>query len=83
MFCRSSSSLLFFFFLLAVTIQRQGMVTLLQYRIPHGTRVVFTVCCSFTIITLYSIITRTITKIHRVHRLCVCLCVCACLCMCV
>lgn len=73
---------------LAVTIQRQGMVTLLQYCTPYETKDVFTVCCSFTIITLYSIITRTITITDTLSASCVCVCggfvqLCACVYLCV
>lgn len=73
---------------LAVTIQRQGMVTLLQYCTPYETKDVFTVCCSFTIITFYSIITRTITITDTRSASCVCVCggfvrLCVWVCVCV
>lgn len=75
---------------LAVTIQRQGVVTLLQYCTPYETKDGFTVCCSFTIITLYSIITRTITITDTPSASCVCVCrgllfvqLCACVYICV
>lgn len=64
----------FFLVVSAVTIQRQGMVTLLQYCTPYETKDVFTVCCSFTIITFYSIITRTITVTDTQSASCVCVC---------
>lgn len=66
------------------------MVTLLQYCTPYETKDVFTVCCSFTIITFYSIITRTITITDTQSASCVyvcggfvrlCVCVCSCVCI--
>ena len=64
------------------------MVTLLQYCTPYETKDVFTVCRSFTIITLYSIITRTITITDTQSASCICVCggfvrLCACVYLCV
>lgn len=59
---------------LAVTIQRQ------EWSHYYSTALLikdgFTVCCSFTIITFYSIITKTITITDTQCASCVCVCVC-------
>ena len=74
-------SVLEFRHVVAVTIQREGMYTPLQYchSLWKNKGVFF-----FTIITLYGIITRTITITDRPSALCVCVCVrvCACVCVC-
>lgn len=70
-------------FVLAVTIQRRGMVTLLQYCTPYETKdLVFVVVIPLLLSTAL-LLELSPSQIHRVHRVFLCVegsfgCVCVC-----
>lgn len=59
--------------ILAVTIQRQKMVTLLQYFTPYETKDVLTVSCSLPLLLSTALLLElSPSQIHGVHRVFVC-----------